>query len=55
MSGGQCRGVKVDPLSKVQISAVATKFRTTVLSFGADENIDMVDLIENILLARVVY
>ena len=49
MSGGQCRGVKVDPLSKVQISAVATKFRTKVLSFSADENIDMVDLIENIL------
>ncbi len=49
MSGTQCRGVKVDPLSKVQISAVATKFRTSVLKFSADENIDIVDLIENIL------
>ncbi len=27
MSEGQCRGVKVDPLSTVQINAVANKFR----------------------------
>jgi hypothetical protein len=49
MSDGQCRGVKVDPLSTVQINAVANKFRTTVLDFCTEENIDMVDLIENIL------
>ncbi|MDC5547674.1 ImmA/IrrE family metallo-endopeptidase, partial [Acinetobacter baumannii] len=49
MSVGQCRGVKVDPLSTVQINAVANKFRTSVLSFSTDQNIDMVDLIENIL------
>ncbi|MDC5551464.1 ImmA/IrrE family metallo-endopeptidase, partial [Acinetobacter baumannii] len=41
--------VKVDPLSTVQINAVANKFRTSVLSFSTDQNIDMVDLIENIL------
>lgn len=49
MSGGQCRGVKVPPLSKDRIDAVANKFRTAVLDVNTDQYIDMVYLIENFL------